>query len=290
MNAPIAVEVAAAGAVTCVGWNLAATTAAIHAGVDNFRESQFLDEQREPLVVAAVPRWRPDDDPPLRGTPWLAQLGCRALAECLAASPASNPTVLLVAPDPLRVPDLPRLVEQLHAAWPEARTQAPHAPPRLSLSFAPTLDGARPDLLTTLAHARGLLACREAGAVVVAGVDSWLCATVIEHGLQQRLLLTTGERGGRIPGEGAGPTPDRRAPALPEHLLRQAHHQGQQDGPGPRLDDRAREESLFFRERGRRRRHPGAQEGRGLRKDRRPRVLPELGSRREGGEPRGRVQ
>lgn len=203
MNAPLAVEVAAAGAVTCVGWNLAATTAAIHAGVDNFDESQFLDEQREPLVVAAVPRWRPDDDPPLRGTPWLAQLGCRALAECLAASPAPNLTILLVPPDPLRVPDLPRLVEQLHAAWPEAHTQAPHAPPRLSLSFAPTLDGTRPDLLTTLAHARGLLARREATSVVVAGVDSWLNATVVEHGLQQRLLLTTGERGGRIPGEGA---------------------------------------------------------------------------------------
>lgn len=203
MNAQFPVEIAAAGAVTCVGWSLAATAAAIHAGVDNFSESQFLDEQREPLVVAAVPRWRPDDDPPMRGTPWLATLCNRALAECLAAAPGTNPTVLLVAPDPWRVPDLAWLVQELHAAWPAARVDAPRAPPRLVVAFAPTTDGTRPDFLATLAHARDLLARREATSVVVAGVDSWLCAPVIEHGLHQRLLLTTGERGGRVPGEGA---------------------------------------------------------------------------------------
>lgn len=187
-------RIASSGMCCAVGFSARAARAAIRARLNRFMESEFIDEQAEPLIVSRLPLGD------LWGPPRIAKMFEAALTDCLEGvsgfKPQTAELLLLVA-------------EQgrpgYQAAWQRACVAAYE-----KVSGAPLRDRAqvlplgRAGLAAALRQAHVLLMDGHASHVVVAGVDSYLNAQAITHLLRERRLLTDTVSEGFIPGEGAG--------------------------------------------------------------------------------------
>ncbi len=185
-------HIQAAGMVTCVGLDAAASCAAMRGRLDGFAETRFMGPDGEWLIGGAVPlprNWI--------GVKRMAHLAAGALADIERQRPGTlgqTPILLCLAEEdrPGRpIPDpaaFGRLVAEI-----------------LSLPALPRLQvicHGRPSGFVALDRARRLLAAGE-DPVLILGVDSYLTAQSVAHYLGQSRLLVPGNANGFIPGEAA---------------------------------------------------------------------------------------
>ncbi len=182
----------AAGMCCAVGYSAPAATAAMRAGMDHFRETEFIGPQGQALIGAqlyGIDQW----GPPRMG--WMFQ---RVLAECMAAEPAMQPEqtcLILIVPEPERPGTDPRWPQEIYRV--STAQHAFHASSRI----APM---GKTGLIPALELASDLLREKEVQRVMIAGVDSYFSATTISHYLDADRLLTADNDDGFIPGEAAG--------------------------------------------------------------------------------------
>jgi 3-oxoacyl-[acyl-carrier-protein] synthase-1 len=185
-------HIAAAGMVSCVGLDAAASCAAMRARLDGFAETRFMGPDGEWLIGGGVPLPRN----------WI---GIRRMAH-LAAGALSD--LQRQHGQPLdRVPILLCLAEEDRPGRPVTDTAllgrflaeilGLAAPPRLAV-----IAHGRPSGFVALDRARRLLAAGE-DPVIILGLDSYLTGQSIAHYLLQGRLLVPDNANGFIPGEAA---------------------------------------------------------------------------------------
>lgn len=182
----------AAGMVTGVGLNAAASCAAIRCGLTNFAETRFIDSTGEWIVGSYVPL-----EQPWRGRAKLVNLVAPAIQECLDSiknvQPEKVPLFLCVA-EKDRPGRLSGLDQQLLAEVQDA----------LGIRFQ--------ESSTVIANGRvgGVEAIKQAWAAIyrqglplciVAGTDTYLVAETLTQFEKQDRLLTADNSNGFIPGE-----------------------------------------------------------------------------------------
>lgn len=200
MNVPV-LQVLGAGAATSVGLGLAATTAAIRAAVDNFQETQFVDEIGEPLLGAPIPLPLPGDDEDTRtgGGERFGYLLSLAVEECLSSAGVALPLAanvpLLLLGDDARPGPMLETAYAVHRRCAHFFSQ----PERLHMQ---AFTSGESSCVAALAAARQFIA-DGAPQVLIAGVDSWLNGADVSHGLRHERFLTGSQAAGFIPGEAA---------------------------------------------------------------------------------------
>lgn len=187
-------RVASSGMCCPVGFSARTARAAIRARLNRFMESEFVDEQAEPLVVSRLPLGD------LWGPRRIATIFEAALTDCVGIAPDFNPkaTALLLL-----------VAEQgrpgYNDAWAKVCMTTFEKVTGAALSAdSRILPSGRAGLATALREAHKLLTGGLAHQVVVAGVDSYLNAETITHLLRKGRLLTGEVSEGFIPGEAAG--------------------------------------------------------------------------------------
>lgn len=182
----------AAGMVTCVGQDAAASCAAMRGRLDGFAETRFMGSDGKWLVGAAVPlprNWI--------GLERMAHLAAGALTDLQRQYHAAldgTPILLCLAEEnrPGRpVPD-PAALARLVAGI-------------LGLSAVPRVQvvaNGRPSGFIALDWARRLIAAGK-DPVVILGLDSYLTAQTVAHYLRQNRLSHPDNANGFIPGEAA---------------------------------------------------------------------------------------
>jgi 3-oxoacyl-[acyl-carrier-protein] synthase-1 len=187
------VSVTAAGMVTAVGFNYAASCAAIRAGISGIKEANLWDAESGEYLDAGkvdLPHW-------WEGVGKLADLAAPAIHECVLDAggiPPRDIPILLGVAAPDRLCRLPGLDEQILDEV-EYRLGVPHhrysrVIPRGNVSGA-----------VAIQEARALMERALAPACIVAGVDSYLQQNVIEAYIAERRILTPANSNGFIPGE-----------------------------------------------------------------------------------------
>ncbi len=186
--------IAGAGAVTGVGLTAPATCAAIRSAIDNFRETRFVDGGGAWILGSEVPL-----EEPWRGFAKLVRMASRAIAECLAPAagtdPSMIPLLLGVAEHerPGRLDGLDdRLLDEVRTTLGSTFHEAS------SVIAAGRLSGA-----IAVERARALLDDERVPFCVVAGVDTFLVGPTLAAYEERRRLLTSKNRNGFVPGEGA---------------------------------------------------------------------------------------
>lgn len=169
-----------------VGYSTKAATAAIRAGLDHFRETDFIDDYSEPLIGSQL----------YQGEMWgearlqvmMTQVIRECLSDCVEAA-MSRICLLLLLPEQER--------KEKKDEW-----------------FAPFLQAFHPssqqyyldemDIGGLLQYARALLTEHTVQYVLLVGVDSHFSPSRINHYLNGNRLLSSNNSDGFIPGEGAG--------------------------------------------------------------------------------------
>jgi len=175
-----------------LGMSLEAATAAMRAGLDHFRESEFTDFYNSPLSGSYF------DDLPKARLDRQVYLFEQVWQGCLARMPdlelEKTPLLLLVAEMPR--PDLPRDFGQaLFAACTKDRSF--HEASRICA-------WGRAGLGLALPYARKLLEEGAAKQVLIVGVDSLLDFVTLVYFCMENRLISPGNSDGFHPGEGAG--------------------------------------------------------------------------------------
>jgi len=189
----ISVSILAAGMVTAVGFNYAASCAAMRAGIKGIRVLNLWDAENGEYLSGAkvdLPQW-------WEGIGKLADLVAPSIWECLeAAKPESATSIpILLGVAPLDRPHrLPRLDEEIldEIEW---RLNLPHHPQSAVIPMG-NVSG-----LVALAQAREMIDRRMSRYCVVAGVDSFLQQEVVEAYMDQRRIMTKTNSNGFFPGE-----------------------------------------------------------------------------------------
>lgn len=188
-----ALHVRAAGMVTAVGLDAPSTCAALRARLDGFGETRFIAPDGSWLTGAEVPlprKWI--------GTKRMAHLAAGAIAEVLRLVPgaeADAALILCVAEE-----DRPGRPIPDAAAFARQVSEILDLPARIRTLV---VAHGRPAGFVALERARALLAEGRAGAVVIAGVDSYLTGPTVAHFLAEKRILTAENANGFIPGEAA---------------------------------------------------------------------------------------
>ena len=187
-------EILAVGARTPVGLTAESAAAAIRAGVSRLGDHPFLvDGAGEMVRVARDARL----DPLLLGASRMAPIALSAVSESLAKLPAAELgplALLLVLPETrpgFSDQDAAEVTRGLVAALPPA------------ISRVEVVGRGHAGGLQALAAARQRVE-RDAGAVVIVGVDSYLDPRTLEWLESDRRLASADTRAGFTPGEAAG--------------------------------------------------------------------------------------
>lgn len=192
MGQPLAIL--STGMVTGVGLSAQASCAAIRAGLDNMRETRFIDSGGEWIMGSEVPL-----EQPWRGTTKLAKMLAMVIDECLSASPqfklSEIPIVIGLAEKerPGRHANLEQEVAD------KLRTE-------LGTAIHPNSSGqayGRVAGIVGLMQARELIYEEDVPYVIVAGVDSLMVAETLSTLDERCRLLTSTNSNGFRPGEGA---------------------------------------------------------------------------------------
>lgn len=187
-------SIAGMGMVTGVGLGAASSAAAIRCGINNFRESAFMDDAGEWIQTCEVPL-----DEPWRGVPKLAKMLASAIQECLLRSGRLSlheiPVVLCFSEPsrPGRPGDLPATVLRLLEN--EMRCKL-HPESQV-------VEHGRVGAAIALLTARQVIASGRASRVLIAAADSLLDADTIRVFEHSQRILTSENSNGFIPGEAA---------------------------------------------------------------------------------------
>lgn len=182
--------VRAAGMVTAVGLDWAASAAAIRARLDGFAETRFV----------AAGDWRIGAPVPLPrnwiGPRRMAHLAAGALADILRQEPAARDAALILCLAEETRPGRP-------VVDPAALLRSLAAILGLPERRAHVVQHGRPSGFVALDRARRMLSAGQAGQVVVLGLDSYLTGPAIARYAGLARLLQDGNPDGFIPGEAA---------------------------------------------------------------------------------------
>lgn len=187
-----ALHITATGMCCAVGYSTASAVPAIRAGMDHFRETQFVDQQGEPLIGAqlhGIDLW---------GTARMKWMFRKVLAECLPVDNTEdfhNTALILIVPEPERPGTGTNWSDEIFR---DCTAQHNFHACSCVLPLGKT------GLIAALAQASNLLAGGIIQQVLIAGVDSFFSSAAITHYLEQQRLLTGDNSDGFIPGEAAG--------------------------------------------------------------------------------------
>ena len=187
-----ALYVTATGMCCAVGYSTTAAVPAIRAGIDHFRETQFVDQQGEPLIGAqlhGIDLW---------GTARMKWMFQKVLAECLPVDNNADfhdTALVLITPEPERPGMGDGWSDKIYRDY---TTQYTFHPSSCVLPLGKT------GLIAALAQASDLLTGGKIQQVLIAGVDSFFSSAAITHYLEQQRLLSRDNSDGFIPGEAAG--------------------------------------------------------------------------------------
>lgn len=203
MQTPL--SIVSSGIVCSVGLSAPAACAAIHASLDNFKETLFVDESGEPIIGAAIPPGvlgvpGEDDGSIVGGDSRLARMVALAVSECVSGLHGINfrrTALLLVGPEEERSALSPDGPERCVGACEEELGDRLHPASRAFRTGSP-------GLVDALTHASELMSQGDVQRVLVAGVDSYINAEDINAALLGERLRTSDSSDGFIPGEAAG--------------------------------------------------------------------------------------
>lgn len=190
-----ALNIIGSGMVTPVGFDAAASCAAIRVGIDRFRETRFMFDGD--WVRGAFVSYRPV----LEGRAKLLEMLVKATDEALEAAPpaARADTALFVCLPEHQRPGRPGGLDDGFAREAAARVkQRARLRSDLSVFETGTLGG-----INALLKIQELFQRSKAHYAVLAGVDSFLTARTLGHFHRQRRLLTADNSDGFLPGEAA---------------------------------------------------------------------------------------
>lgn len=188
--------ITATGMVCAVGLNAASACAAMRAGIANFVELPYHDNQGQPIVGAPVPGLSFD----LKRADRLVELLSRAIADCLKDQTKNSfdrVPLLVGLAEPERPGGGAGLAPTIIAEVQEKTGKRYH--PTKSRVFASGHTAG----FEALREARHLIQLGHATACIVCGVDSFLNATTLLWLDHHDRLKTPANRDGVIPGEGA---------------------------------------------------------------------------------------
>jgi len=186
-------SIVASGLVTAVGFNAAATLAALRAGVSGVRETHLVDRQSgDPLQGGKVdlPHW-------WEGLDKVVDLAAPAIDECLqAALPEEAQNIPLLVG--VAAPDRPgrwkaldtQLLEKI-----EMKLDLERHPDSLTIAKGQTSG------IYAMAAAYDILRKRKARYCIIAGVDSYLQQDTVDAYASERRIMTEGNSNGFFPGE-----------------------------------------------------------------------------------------
>lgn len=184
------------GMVCSVGLTAKSACAAMRAGIANFQELPYLDNDGEPIIGAMVPGLPPD----MKRGERLGELLAMAVADCLkdsAIQSLENIPILVGLAEPDRPGGGAGLVDKIFARMNE----------KLGLRFHPqlsrTITAGHTSGFEGLRIARELFKNSEVSACLVCGVDSYINASSLLWLDQHQRLKTEENSDGVIPGEGA---------------------------------------------------------------------------------------
>lgn len=189
----VLLSVKASGMVTAVGFNAAASLAAIRAGISGVREANLWDaESGEYLSAAkvALPQW-------WEGLGKLAELVAPAIQECLVAAepvPRKRIPILLGVAASNRPHRFPNLDEQILDEV-EFKLEVPHHP------LSRVIPRGQVSGVIGIQIAQQLIESKKAPCCIIAGVDSFLQQKVVEAYMEQRRIMTPKNSNGFFPGE-----------------------------------------------------------------------------------------
>lgn len=199
---PTPMNIISAGAVTSVGMSLATTNAAIHAGLDNFQDTAFMN-MGSPVIGAAIQyNAHPTlPNPTMRGHERLAAFVRMAIEECLLNAGINLPCqypipILLVLGEAERYGRTDELVtycQQAYAALLSSAHQTPFY--RAEVGCVGVIEA--------LQAANKLLENDDTPFVLLVGVDSWLNVPDIQFAIEHERLISPENASGFIPSEGA---------------------------------------------------------------------------------------
>lgn len=185
------ISILTTGMVTGVGLNAPASCAAIRCGINNFRETRFMDKGGEWITGSEVPL-----EQPWRGMEKLIQLAVRAIRECIGSitEKIENVPLLLCVSEkdrPGRFDGLDgelinRIQSELGVRFHEKSAAIPQG----------KAGGIRAiDMASRLFQEERLRYC------LIAGVDTFLTAATLSAYEEENRLLTSKNSNGFIPGE-----------------------------------------------------------------------------------------
>jgi 3-oxoacyl-[acyl-carrier-protein] synthase-1 len=185
--------VTATGMVTAVGFNSAASCAAMRAGISGVTKGNLWDnESGEPITVGKVdlPHW-------WVGRGKLVELVAPAINECLEAAkptPRAQIPILLGISDKARPHRFIGMEDQLLEEV-EVKLNAKHNPE------SSTIPRERISGVAALNEIRRIFKSGRVPCCIIAGVDSFLQQEVVDAYVDQRRILTPSNSNGFIPGE-----------------------------------------------------------------------------------------
>lgn len=188
-----------AGVVTSVGYNLSATAAAIRAGVDNFQETDFIDEEGEPIIGARIFKDRQEQGLVAAGNQQQLHWVKLALCECFGNINAQHSDYIRIIP--LLAEASRPSVNQQQALLEGIQLFAENLlEDRLESVQAPICTG-NISCIHGLQAAESYLQQHPKGAVCLLAIDSWLNINSIRYALDEDRLLSASKADGLIPGE-----------------------------------------------------------------------------------------
>jgi 3-oxoacyl-[acyl-carrier-protein] synthase-1 len=195
---------------TGVGLNGPTSRAAIRCGINNFRETCFIDNSGEWVVASEVIL-----DEPWRGPEKLGRMLASVIGESFAGDDALKPAetpVIMCFSERVR----PGRVEALNDRVVAVTEQ------HLEFALSPasiTVTQGRVGAVVALREARTLLYDNRANAVIIAAVDSYLSAPALDSYIDRQRLLTADNSNGFVPGEAAAAVVVRRTEVSAEPQL-----------------------------------------------------------------------
>lgn len=190
---PLAIK--ASGMVTPVGFNSAASCAAIRAGISGVKVANLWDSNTGKYLQAG----RPETPQWWEGSDMLAELATPAIVECLESVPHENhdSIPIFVLLPPLTRLHRPTGLEEVVVQGIEHRLQ--YKLPSGSAIISKGSSG----IFHALQAAKQLIKDHKTSHCIIVGVDSFLRQDVVEGYLKERRILTSDNSNGFNPGEAA---------------------------------------------------------------------------------------
>lgn len=182
------------GMVTGVGLTAPASCAALQCGINNFRDTRFVDSAGEWIVASEAPL-----EQPWRGSEKLGRMLALVIEESFEAaatlSPDEIPIIICLSEH-----ERPGRADNLNVRVVDSAQRL------LDFDLHPssmTMSQGRVGAAVALREARRILYEERVPAVIIAGADSYLSALTLKGYEEKRRLLTANNSNGFIPGEGA---------------------------------------------------------------------------------------